>query len=181
VLTLTRWSRKNPQNPNLDDLALTIKQYADLNKKTKDLIPRMREMVPKLRGDAGKPFQEAQQNYQKKVDLIGVKLNEMQKRIDELKAKEPKVVGQDAPSAAERQHARSSNNGQRGFIAGDPDAIMKIVDVPMRGNVSVRGIHEALIQRPYTLQKRGGDDVLSHQAADFVAEFQIPRDRGSRI
>jgi DNA repair exonuclease SbcCD ATPase subunit len=121
---------EEPANPSLDDLALSIKRYADLNKKTNDLIPRMREMVPKLRGDAGMRFQEAQKNYQKKADLIGVKLNEMQKRIDELKAKEPKLVGQDAPSPAEKAAREVVEQWVKGLNAGDPDAIMKIVAVP---------------------------------------------------
>jgi hypothetical protein len=54
-----------PENPSLDDLSKSIMQYADLNKKTNELIPRMREMVPKLRGDAGVKFQEAMIAFQK--------------------------------------------------------------------------------------------------------------------
>ena len=75
------------EQPNKADLQRSIKRFAELNKKTQELVPRMRETVPKLKGDAVKRYQEAQDEYAKKVDLLGAKITEVQKRLDVLKTK----------------------------------------------------------------------------------------------
>jgi hypothetical protein len=43
-----------PEQPNKADLQRSIQRFAELNKKTQELVPRMRETVPELKGDAMK-------------------------------------------------------------------------------------------------------------------------------
>jgi hypothetical protein len=140
----------------------------------------MREMVPKLRGDAGKRLQEAQQNYQKKVDLIGVKLNEMPKSIDELKAKQPnqpKLVGQDAPSAAEKAAREVVEQWVKGLNAGDPDAIIKVIAVPyLLGNerkiLKDQDALRAEVENIFARQKKRPPQKFEIRSVKTVAAFE---------
>ena len=75
-----------PADPKV--LTRHLERLGEFIKYTDELTPRMGDMAPKANGDAGDRFREAISNYSKKSELIGPRLNEIQKRIDELKAKQ---------------------------------------------------------------------------------------------
>ncbi len=72
-----------PETPRTTDL----ERLSQLNKKTQILFPRIREIAPKLKGDVGKKFLEAQNRLLTKIDLLGGRIIEIKKKIDELKTK----------------------------------------------------------------------------------------------
>jgi len=64
-----------------------LERLTQLNQKTQELIPRIRTIIPKLKGESGKRFQAAHDHYLAKVDQLGVRLNEVKKKLDEVKVK----------------------------------------------------------------------------------------------
>jgi hypothetical protein len=70
-----------PETPGKADL----ERFGQLNQTALELAKRAMTLAPKLQGDAGAEFRAAQDHYSAKIDLMGAKLNEMKKKIDERK------------------------------------------------------------------------------------------------
>jgi hypothetical protein len=77
-----------PADAGLNELSQYRARFAALNNRTDELMPLVRDNLFRAKGDDGTRFRRAVSNYTKKVQLIGPKLNEVQKRIDEIVAKQ---------------------------------------------------------------------------------------------
>ena len=77
-----------PVPEDLNGLSRHVERFAALTKRSQELTALTQDSIQKAKGDAGTRFREAVSNYMKKVELIGPKLNEVQKHIDEIRAKQ---------------------------------------------------------------------------------------------
>jgi hypothetical protein len=74
---------------DLNGLSRHLERFNALTKRNQELTALMQDSVLKAKGDAGTRFREAVSIYSKKVELIGPKLNEVRKRIDEIRSNQP--------------------------------------------------------------------------------------------
>ena len=82
---------KLPADAGFIELSWYQGKIAAINKRTEEFVPVMRDYIMKTKGNNDAPFREfreAVDAYHKKAQLIGPRLNEVQKRIDEIKAKQ---------------------------------------------------------------------------------------------
>jgi F0F1-type ATP synthase membrane subunit b/b' len=77
-------------NSDLDALAKQLDRFAQFNSEVDKLTARAREAAPQVKGDYRQQILESLVRLVGKRKLIGRQLNDVQKRIDEIAAKQPK-------------------------------------------------------------------------------------------